>query len=218
MAGSMTLAARGSKPRPSFAVRSFRPFRRILLLAAALLSAVGIGSTTANLQVLAPTGSHSVGRDRVVLTDTERAEPHTADPLDHRSVPVQLWYPAQPGSGNSAPYVDDLTVLSDALVESGALSRLEVTGLRWVRTAVLDRADVANGPLPVIVLSPGNQTNVGFYSSVAEDLASHGYLVIGVDHAYQVAATVLADGTVAAYDETMDLGPPGTTIDAKIDE
>jgi predicted dienelactone hydrolase len=70
----------------------------------------------------------------------------------------------------------------------------------------------------VIVLSPGNQTNVSFYGSLAEELASQGYLVVGIDHAFQVAATATADGQVALYDEDMDMGDPAASVAAKIDE
>jgi predicted dienelactone hydrolase len=55
----------------------------------------------------------------------------------------------------------------------------------------------------VVLLSPGNATNAEFYASFAEGLASHGIVVVGINHPYDVAAVALADGSVAV------LAPPG---------
>ncbi|MEX0667079.1 MAG: hypothetical protein WD313_01980, partial [Acidimicrobiia bacterium] len=60
---------------------------------------------------------------------------------------------------------------------------------------------------PLLVLSPGNATNVEFYGSLAEDLASNGYVVVGLNHPFQVTAMSLADGSIALYDATADTGP-----------
>ncbi len=196
----------------------FRPPWRGLLLAVATLSILFVGSTAAHLVVLSPTGSHAVGRERVVLVDVDRPELHTAEAEDVRSVPVLLWYPAEAGTGSRAPYVDGLDDIGRGLEESGSLSRIEVAALSLVRTEALDDAAIAPGHHPVIVLSPGNETNVAFYASIAEDLASHGYLVVGIDHPYQVAATTVANGQVAIYDTEMDRGDPASSVAAKIDE
>lgn len=196
----------------------FKPPWRILLVAMATLVAMFIGSTAVHLAVPAPTGAYPVGRDRIVLVDSSRPETHTPAAGDVRSVPLQLWYPAEADTGTPAEYVDGLEAISEGLTASGALSGVEVAALPLVRTGALDGATVAAGSHPVIVLSPGNETNVAFYGSLAEDLASHGYLVIGVDHPYQVAATSTADGQVAIYDKTQDTGDIGSAVAAKIDE
>jgi predicted dienelactone hydrolase len=154
----------------------------------------------------------------MVLVDAERPEIHTDEAGDVRSVPVLLWYPAEAETGSRAAYVDGLDSIANGLTESGSLSGIEVAALPLVRTGALDRAAIAAGRHPVIVLSPGNQTNVAFYASLAEELASHGYLVVGVDHPFQVAATTVAGGQVAIYDTEMDRGDPASSISAKIDE
>jgi predicted dienelactone hydrolase len=154
----------------------------------------------------------------VILVDSDRLEVHTADPGDRRSVPIQLWYPAVDGTGSNAEYVDNLAQISDGLAVSGALAPIEVAGLSLVRTDARDGAAMAAGRHPVVLLSPGNQTNVAFYASLAEDLASHGYLVVGIDHPFHVAATIIDSGLVATYDHDMDSGDPATSIAAKVDE
>ena len=199
-------------------LRGFKPPWRIVLVALATLLVLFVASTAVHLAVPAPTGSLAIGRERVVLIDENRPELHTAKADDVRSVPVVIWYPAEAGTGTPAAYVDGLDAIGEGLIESGSLSDIEVTALAFARTGALESADMAAGQHPVIMLSPGNQTNVVFYASIAEELASHGYLVVGIDHPFQVAATAVADGEVAVYDTTMDMGDPASSVAAKIDE
>jgi len=52
-----------------------------------------------------------------------------------------------------------------------------------------------------VLFSPGNGTNIEFYSSLAGEIASHGYIVVGINHPYDVAAVELSNGSVAPYDK-----------------
>jgi hypothetical protein len=52
------------------------------------------------------------------------------------------------------------------------------------------------------MLSPGNGTNIEFYSSLAGEIASHGYIVVGLNHPYDVPAVLLSDGSTAPYDKS----------------
>ena len=202
------------------------PPRRKLLLAVGLVAATVPGllvvATFVHLEVPEPTGAHAVGRERMTWIDHSRAESHTADPSDVRHVPVQIWYPAVPDTGTPGPYVPDLGVLESSLLESGELGAAEVWGLQWVRHHAFDLAEVAPSaePFPVVIMSPGNATNVAFYASLAEELASRGYVVVGIDHPYQVAAVRLPDGSVATYDASWDTSSTGAEggVERKVTE
>ena len=63
-------------------------------------------------------------------------------------------------------------------------------------------AEVAKSQMhyPVIILSPGNGTNIEFYASLASEIASHGYIVAGLNHPYDVPAVELSNGDIAPYD------------------
>src|SRR5262245_4729191 len=52
----------------------------------------------------------------------------------------------------------------------------------------------ADRPFPVVVLRAGASSGVINYSSLAEDLASHGYVVVGFDAAYRTGLVVFPDG------------------------
>ena len=174
-------------------------------------------STFAYLQLPSPTGDNAVGRVDTLLSDASRTDPRTGDA---RGVRVIAWYPAIGGTGSPADYVPGYATIRSGLEASQEITPLAVAGLGLVRPAAREGAALVDGAdaLPVIVLEPGNATNVAFYGSLAEDLASHGYVVIGVDHPFQVGAVDLGGGRVAVYPGDAPTTRPAVDVAAKIDE
>jgi len=83
------------------------------------------------------------------------------------------------------------------------LTSRDITGippdaLSTVRTNAAVDATPAGRPrsLPLIVLSPGFTNSRSTLTGLAEDLASHGYVVAGIDHTYESFATAFPDGRV----------------------
>jgi hypothetical protein len=153
------------------------------------------------LALPASTGAYKVGRTILRWVDASRPEVLTEDPDDSREVVVTVWYPAEPGTGLDRGYFPHLSSVSDALLQSGELEPWEVFGLRFIRSeSRLDANPVkTEQPFPIVILSPGNGTNVEFYSSLASEIASHGYIVMGLNHPYDVLAVQLSSGEVALY-------------------
>jgi hypothetical protein len=174
-----------------------------------LIGIVGVGafliilSVIVQLELPRPTGPYPVGRVTRRWVDMTRPETQTTMPDDFREVPVEIWYPAGAGTGSPAPYFPDLAQVADALSSSGEVEPLEAYGLRFIRSH--ERLNASLAPqipsYPVILLSPGNGTNVEFYAAIANELASFGYIVIGLNHPYDVAAVRLNDGSVAQFVE-----------------
>jgi hypothetical protein len=177
---------------------------RTIILSLGLPVLIGvILSIRSQLELPASTGPYATGRTRIQWVDTSRPEVLTADPGDVREVPALVWYPAEAGSGVDAGYFPNLAAVSDALVESGEVAWWQVAGLRFVRAqSRLDPQPVKDqGTFPVVFLSPGNGTNIEFYSGLAAELASHGYIVMGINHPYDVPAVELSTGGIARYDK-----------------
>lgn len=179
-----------------------RPRLAILLagLAVGLLT-LPVAATAVHLRLPAPTGDAAVGRASVSWADERRIDERRSSAARTvvREIPVLVWYPAVAGTGAGAAYVPDLARIGGALRESGEVGRIEAAALRFVADSALANGRVSETPtrFPLVVLSPGNLTNVSFYASLAQELASHGYVVIGIDHPYSVAAVALSDGSVA---------------------
>ena len=129
------------------------------------------------------------------LKDVSRPDPWAAG-VNARELMVSLWYPAAPSDGPRAPYM------------TPAESRLQLTGrgitgvppdaLSTVRTNAVSDAGPAGdeGSLPLVVLSPGFTNPRNTLTGLAEDLASHDYVVAGIDHTYESLATAFPDGRI----------------------
>lgn len=160
-------------------------------------------SVYSQLELPAPNGPHSVGQTILTWMDTSRTEALTENPNDFREVVAMIWYPAQAGTGIESGYFPSLSTLSDALIQSGEVEWWQMIGLQFIRSGIpLDAEPIKDQtPFPVVILSPGNGTNIEFYSSLATEIASHGYIVLGVNHPYDVPAVELSNGEVAQYDK-----------------
>ena len=180
-----------------------RPRKIALSIILLLLITVAL-SIFLQLEIPATSGPYTVGRTIFRWVDSARPEVLTDDPNDSREVMAFLWYPAVPGTGTKAGYFPGLSVVAQALEKSGELSKWEVLGLRWIRSnSSLDAGPLnGQGSFPVVLLSPGNGMNIEFYTSLASEIASHGYIVVGINHPYDVASVELSDGSVAPYNKS----------------
>ncbi|MBM7773266.1 putative dienelactone hydrolase [Actinokineospora baliensis] len=145
------------------------------------------------------TGDHAVGTRVLQWTDQDRPETFTEDPQDRRTVVVQLWYPARNGSsGPRAQYLgrteDEARTVSEALAGGVGLPGFLFDGVPRARTHAIVDAPAADGRYPVVLFSPGSSGVRTQNTAWAEELASHGYVVAALDHPYDSAAVVLADG------------------------
>jgi dienelactone hydrolase len=102
---------------------------------------------------------------------------------------VWVWYPAAPSPG-----AERAAYLPEPWAPAGQLLGLDATGLR---SHAMEHAAVADeqASYPVLVLSPSGFPSL-LLAAIAEELASHGHVVVGVNHTYETAVTVFADGRV----------------------
>ncbi|MFJ8045476.1 alpha/beta hydrolase family protein [Kitasatospora sp. NPDC096147] len=149
-----------------------------------------------------PSGAFAVGTRVVEWTDPSRPETFTAEPSDHRTVVVQLCYPARAVDAGTerARYLgrteDEARTVAEALTRGVGLPGFLLDGVTRARSRAVADAPVAEdgGRFPVVLFSPGSAGVRTQNSAWAEELASHGYLVAALDHPYDSAAVVLADG------------------------
>jgi hypothetical protein len=135
-----------------------------------------------------PTGPFAVGRSLLDVEALERQEPYARRP--GRELSVWLWYPArrEPGARTGA-YLPGAWCRA-AYFWGFAPSR--------VRTHAVPNAPVADAgaPHPVLLFSPAGFPPP-FYTTLLEELASHGYVVAAVSHTYEMLpVSVFADGRV----------------------
>jgi dienelactone hydrolase len=109
---------------------------------------------------------------------------------------VSLWYPAVPTGGRRAQYMTSAE--SELQLTSRGITGVPPDALSTVRTNAAVGATPAGQQhsLPLVVLSPGFTNPRSTLTALAEDLASHGYVVAGIDHTYESFATAFPDGRV----------------------
>jgi dienelactone hydrolase len=109
---------------------------------------------------------------------------------------VSLWYPAAPSDGPRARYMTPAE--SRLQLTSRGITGVPPDALSTVRTnAVSDAAPAGDErSLPLVVLSPGFTNPRGTLTGLAEDLASHYYVVAAIDHTYESFATAFPDGRI----------------------
>jgi dienelactone hydrolase len=109
---------------------------------------------------------------------------------------VSLWYPAVPSDGRPALYMTPAE--SELQLTSRDITGIPPDALSTVETSAVSNATPAGRQrsLPLVVLSPGFTNSRSTLTGLAEDLASHGYVVAGVDHTYESYATAFPDGRV----------------------
>jgi predicted dienelactone hydrolase len=113
---------------------------------------------------------------------------------------VWVWYPAAPRPGDRiAPYVPVAWEL--ALSYPGDWGQ---TSPSAVRPHAYENAPVAAGRFPVLVLAPGLGLNAVSYTTIAEDLASHGYVVAGANSTYSTTVVLSSGHPVPAVPKAAD--------------
>ncbi|RKT03053.1 platelet-activating factor acetylhydrolase isoform II [Streptomyces sp. 3211.6] len=176
--------------------------------AASAAPAAAVDARTAGPELPAPTGRYAVGSEDLHLVDRSRTDPwaHTGP----RELMVTLRYPAQRGTGrNPAPYMstEEARLI---LADKGLDTIVDPAAFAATRAHARVGARPVDGRYPLIVLSPGFTVPRATLTSLAEDLASRGYVVAAVDHAYESAATAFPGGrilTCLACDQAQ--GPGG---------
>jgi predicted dienelactone hydrolase len=141
-----------------------------------------------------PSGKLPVGLDRFELVDHSRTDPWVRAGKPRRLM-ISVWYPALPTPGRPAPYLTEAEAVALLDFRQLPLDPKAVAGVRGV-AKVSTPVRPTLEPYPLVVLSPGFTLPIATMSSLAQDLASKGYVVAGIDHAYESSGTEFPDGTV----------------------
>jgi predicted dienelactone hydrolase len=136
-----------------------------------------------DLTLPAPTGPFTVGRALYDWTG------------NGRELLVWIWYPAAPGQSAGDYWPAPLRPPPVPWV-----FRLLTRDLSKVHGhSARDAAVSSQQPsYPVLIMRAGGSAPVMNYSTLAEDLASHGYVVVGFDAPYRTSYVAFPDGRVIA--------------------
>lgn len=180
-----------------------------ILAVIALCAIAGLGILVAGLWIdhhqettlVAPTGHFAVGRIMYDWHDPNQQElmaPHAGIP---REIVAWIWYPAS---------TQQSALPADYFPRSwrDAFDRQRgwlLTEFMWRDLSRVHSHSFESPPLaaeqqryPVLLMRAGLAAEVASYTSLAEDLASHGYVVVGFDAPYRSTIVVFPDGRIIA--------------------
>jgi predicted dienelactone hydrolase len=152
-------------------------------------------------QLPEPTGPYPVGSTHLYFIDDTRSEVFTPDPDDSRQIWARIWYPATvPADQEAVSYMDEGA--ARALATWWGLPSFILDDLVLVKTHAYSDASLAPSatPFPLIFFNHGYQVAPHQYTALMEDLASHGYVVFNVGHAYETPFFTKPDGELIPFD------------------
>jgi predicted dienelactone hydrolase len=164
-------------------LRTAIPAVMVVLLAAGVTADPALGATAPATpagpatSLPSPTGHYRAGTVRLHLVDPTRIDP-TSPTHGLRELEVEVWYPAA-GTRDfpSTPYLPPLAA-AHFLASNNLPPGTELPRTTGHAGAPADRRD---GPYPVVLYSPGGETDGALDTGLVEDLVSHGYVVVTMD-------------------------------------
>lgn len=144
-----------------------------------------------------PSGPYAVGRMEYDWTDPSRMDPLASRPGIKRELVVWAWYPASriPGA-HPAPYLPPKW--ASLLGQQHTLFGLSTAqSSDSIQTHSVEQAPLIPGTVrfPVLIFEPGLGSLPTEYTTLLEDLASHGYVVFAITPTYS-SDVVFPDGRV----------------------
>ena len=141
-----------------------------------------------------PSGPYAVGRTTRMLTDTSRTNRYLIP--TNSSFMITIWYPAAPAPGVlPVVYIDPQ--LAAPLAEPHVGSSGDDAN-RLAKFVAFSRANLpvalAGSPYPVVIYSHGYTFHRQESTEKLEELASHGFVAVALDH-IDCRTTVYPDGT-----------------------
>jgi len=129
------------------------------------------------------TGTYPVGTISAHLTDHGRKDPYAPDKLADREVIIQVWYPAETNRG-----------LRHALYRDGRRNDYRDSSLALVETRSFVDAPLAKTRATYPVLIFDGAINRFQNTFETEEMSSHGFIVVAIDHPYDSDLIVFPDG------------------------
>ncbi len=164
-----------------------------------------------------PNGEYLVGTRVLYLTDQSRREQYTEQPDLPRRLRIRVWYPTDAPTSERSKYWQHASPMSTEFAGIVGLPSFIFSHLDKVRTNAFVDAEVLSSPdaLPLILFSHGAAVgNAEQNTTLAETLASHGYVVVSIDHSFTNLYVEFPDGSIATNELFLrDYGQAGSELD-----
>jgi len=155
------------------------------------------------LRLPRPFGPHAIGTKNFYFVDSTRPESFTPDPDDHREVAFRVWYPALlPKESRPVSLIENPQELGRIYASYSPLPPTALDALSSVETYSYRDADILRStePFPILLFSHAYWAGMTQSTVLMEELASYGYIVVSIGHAYETSHFPREDGSIKAFD------------------
>jgi predicted dienelactone hydrolase len=179
-------------------VRSFAALVAVVVVGVVVLLAFLRLEHNTEITLPAPTGHFAVGRTAYAWVNNAETDELAPTPGTKREVVVWIWYPAATTSAARVEYQPTPWRLAEARHSGVLMGQFLTRDLSLVRAHSTSDPDVSSEQrsYPVVIMRAGGGAFTTDYTTLAEDLASHGYVVVGFDAPYRTSLVVFPDKRV----------------------
>src|SRR5579862_3209621 len=132
-----------------------------------------------------PTGRYSIGTQTLHIVDESRREANVDDPDARRELIIQIWFPAEPGLGKAK-----MSSYRDRRITTPKSAHFALVSTHAALDVPISKS---NGPFPVLLYTPSWSGIRTECTILVEEMASHGYVVVAIDHPYSSNAVAFPD-------------------------
>ncbi len=177
-------------------------FAAFVLLSLASFPMPTLAESGALPEIPTPAGPYGIGRIGYHWTDRSRPAP--------RELMVYLWYPTSAKSATTRGAYLPGAKQFDAAPATQTQMR-KAFGTRWpaiLSGAIYSHAEESARPaksprrFPVVIFSHGNGSSGFHYTTLIEDLTSHGYAVASIEHTGVSMMVLFPDGGIVPFERT----------------
>jgi Platelet-activating factor acetylhydrolase, isoform II len=123
----------------------------------------------------------------------------TWDSPSHIGIIAKIWYPTNATTGINSPYVDHVDRITDWPTSLLKLIFRRITTPAFIDAALVSAVNRSPAGFPLILLSPALGAINLIYTVYALEFASHGFIVIGIDHPGSSSRALLTDGSSVEF-------------------
>lgn len=148
----------------------------------------------ATIQLPRPTGPYSVGVSTHFVKDMSRSY----NGEQGRPLLVRIYYPAIQQDKEYPPYLaDTMHLYKEKIVRTSHVSQEDLQYLDEIKDWAMPDAQIyaEQFPFPVLFFSPGFLMAAQLYSSLIEEMASYGYVVVTINHTDACWPVIFPDGS-----------------------
>lgn len=154
-------------------------------------------------QLFSVSGRYTIGTAQMTF-ESEREEVY-GENASTRALALQFYYPADKMGMRRAPLIENGDVIEKALRDKFGVPRLFISHLSNLPSNAWYDVEISSdkAQYPVVILSHGWKGFKNLHENLAEELASNGFVVVSIDHAYSSLATVLEKGRILELNEAI---------------